>query len=169
MIKKIFKNKMTQEDKKTIIKMKSGKYIKMNYDKKNTPQTPDGLWFITINPNCNIDEVKLENDFYFILKLYYHWRFGNGWHKKKNKDKQLSFNGVIEKQEGNYHIHLITYCYNMEEISLFWSYVKKLFKQIYPKSSSRCSKVWDIKKVDGYINPFENNKGKTAESIILLN
>ena len=48
MIKKIFKNKMKQENKKTIEQMARGKYIQMNYDKPNTPNTPDGLWFITL-------------------------------------------------------------------------------------------------------------------------
>ena len=97
MIKKIFKNKMKQEDKRTIEEMARGKYIKMNYNKQNTPNTPDGLWFITLNPNCYVDEVKLESDLYFILKLYYHWRYGNKWNKLK--EKQFSFNGIIEKND----------------------------------------------------------------------
>lgn len=167
MIKKIFKNKMKQENEKTIEQMARGKYIQMNYDKPNTPNTPDGLWFITLNPNYYIDEIKLENDFYFILKLYYHWRYGNGWNKLK--DKQLSFKGIIEKQQGNHHIHLITYCYNMEEISLFWSYIRQLFKQLYPKSSARCSRIWDVAEINEYINPFNTKKKRTAVPIVLLN
>lgn len=169
MIKKIFKNKMKQEDKRTIEEMARGKYIKMNYNKQNTPNTPDGLWFITLNPNCDIDEIKLESDLWFILKLYYHWRYGNGWNKKKNKDKQFSFNGVIEKQKGNNHIHIIMFCFNIRELAIFWTYLHRQFKQIYPKSSMRCSRVWDRDTVEDYINPFKNKKGKTADSIILLN
>ena len=167
MIKKIFKNKMKQENKKTIEQMARGKYIQMNYDKPNTPNTPDGLWFITLNPNCYVDEIKLESDLYFILKLYYHWRYGNKWNKLK--DKQFSFNGIIEKQQGNNHIHIIMFCFNIRELAIFWTYLRKQFKQIYPKSSMRCSRIWNKTEVEEYINPFNKKKKRTADSIILLN
>ena len=53
---------MTQEDAKTLNKLK-GTYINMNYDKPTTPDTPDGLFFISLQPNSKVDEIKLEQDF----------------------------------------------------------------------------------------------------------
>ena len=44
---------MIQEGVKTLNMLK-GTYINMNYDKTTTPDTPDGLFFITLQPNNNV-------------------------------------------------------------------------------------------------------------------
>ena len=92
---KPFKNRITQEDDITIRHLKST-YINMNEDKKRTPDTPDGAFLISIQPDRYTDEVKLEADFKFILCLYYHWRYGSKWTSLKHL--QQNFAGIVERQ-----------------------------------------------------------------------
>ena len=70
MIEKLFRNRIQQEDEKTIRKLKST-YIEMNEDKGTTDDTYDGLFFVSLQPNDYVDEIKLVDDFKFILCLYY--------------------------------------------------------------------------------------------------
>ena len=157
---KIFKNRMTQEDEKTLNKLK-GTYINMNYDKTTTPDTPDGLFFITLQPNNPVDEIRLETDFNFILCLYYRWRYGSKWTHLKNL--QHKFNGIIEKQQGNHnHIHFILANDNIEEVAMFLGYIKAMFKQFYPKSSTNFQRVYDINDCKGYIAQSNQHKGRIA-------
>ena len=78
MSEKIFKNRITQETPNTIKQLKS-LWIDMNSDKQLTPNTSNGLFAFTINPNNFVDAVKLETDFKSILSHYYHWRYGSKW------------------------------------------------------------------------------------------
>ena len=59
MIMNTFRNRITQESEATIRKLKSA-YINFNYDddkKKTTPNTPNGLFMITIQPNTYVDDI----------------------------------------------------------------------------------------------------------------
>ena len=47
---KPFKNRITQEDKETINQLKRT-WIDMNDNNPNTFNTPNGYWFVSINPN----------------------------------------------------------------------------------------------------------------------
>ena len=67
----IFKNRITQEA-PNIIKQLKSLWIDMNLDKKQTQNTPNGLFALTLNPNNFVDTVKLEKDFKSILSHYYH-------------------------------------------------------------------------------------------------
>lgn len=67
---------MTQEA-SNIIKQLKFLWIDMNSDKKQTQNTPNGLFALTLNPNNFVDAVKLEKDFKSILSHYYHWRYGS--------------------------------------------------------------------------------------------
>lgn len=62
----IFKNRITQEA-PNIIKQLKSLWIDMNLDKKQTQNTPNGLFALTLNPNNFVDIVKLEKDFKSIL------------------------------------------------------------------------------------------------------
>lgn len=105
MSEKIFKNRITQETPNTIKQLKS-LWIDMNSDKQLTPNTPNGLFAFTINPNNFVDAVKLETDFKSILSHYYHWRYGSKWRNLKHI--QVPFQGIIEKQSnGINHIHIL--------------------------------------------------------------
>ena len=57
-----FKNRITQETPNTIKQLKS-LWIDMSSDKQLTPNTPNGLFAFTLNPNNFVDAVKLETDF----------------------------------------------------------------------------------------------------------
>ena len=59
MTKKLFKNRIMQEDEKTIRKLKST-YIEMNTDKETTDDTYDGLFFISLQMLS-----KLSNIYFF--------------------------------------------------------------------------------------------------------
>ena len=83
MSEKIFKNRITQETPNTIKQLKS-LWIDMNSDKQLTPNTSNGLFAFTINPNNFVDAVKLETDFKSILSHYYHWRYGSKWRNLKH-------------------------------------------------------------------------------------
>lgn len=164
---KIFKNRMIQEDVKTLDKLKST-YINMNTDKTTTPNTPDGLFFITLQPNNSVDEIKLEADFNFILCLYYRWRYGSKWTKLKHL--QHRYQGIIEKQKGNHnHIHFILQEYNIEEVAMFLGYIKAMFKKLYPKSSTNFQRVYDINNCDGYIAPENQHKRRAAPVVMIGN
>jgi len=113
---KLFKNRITQENKQTIRKMKS-LYVDMNSDKQMTPNTPYGLFALSIQPNIYVDSIELEKRFKSILSHFYRWRYGSKWRKLKNI--QYYFKGVIEKQgSGVNHIHITIFQYNMEEFSV---------------------------------------------------
>ena len=159
---KPFKNRITQEDENTLKKLKST-YINMNEDKKLTPTTPEGLFFISIQPNTFTDEVRLEADFRFILSLYYHWRYGSKWTSLKRL--QHAFKGIIERQEGFYHIHFITYNENMEELAMFCGYIKATFKSLYPKASFDVRRVYDL---DGCLDYIGGNKKKKRTSVPIV-
>ena len=164
---KIFKNRMIQEDVKTLNKLKST-YIEMNIDKATTPDTPDGLFFISLQPNSKVDEIRLEADFNFILCLYYRWRYGSKWTALKNL--QHKFQGIIEKQIGNhYHIHFILMEKNIEEVAMFLGYIKQVFKQLYPKATTDFQRVYDIKNCGEYTAPENNNKGRIAPTLVIGN
>ena len=123
MSEKIFKNRITQETPNTIKQLKS-LWIDMNSDKQLTPNTSNGLFAFTINPNNFVDAVKLETDFKSILSHYYHWRYGSKWRNLKHI--QVPFQGIIEKQSnGINHIHITIYQYNVEELALFIGYIIK--------------------------------------------
>lgn len=133
MSEKIFKNRITQETPNTIKQLKS-LWIDMSSDKQLTPNTPNGLFAFTLNPNNFVDAVKLETDFKSILSHYYHWRYGSKWRKLKHI--QVPFQGIIEKQSnGINHIHITIYQYNVEELALFIGYIIKMFKSLYFKAS----------------------------------
>lgn len=83
MSEKIFKNRITQETPNTIKQLKS-LWIDMSSDKQLAPNTPNGLFAFTLNPNNFVDAVKLETDFKSILSHYYHWRYGSKWRKLKH-------------------------------------------------------------------------------------
>ena len=170
-MKKLFKNRITQEDEKTINKLKST-YIEMNYDKETTSNTPDGLFFITFNPNNEVDEVKLQNDFEFILKLYYHWKYGGRWFKKKHL--QYQYEGILEQQHYKNHIHfnLDDKNMNMEELAIFLGYIKAIFKQLYIKASFKFQRVYDIDGLYEYLdinNEGTKQKERTAPPIYITN
>ena len=76
MTNKLFRNRMTQEA-SNIIKQLKFLWIDMNSDKKQTQNTPNGLFALTLNPNNFVDAVKLEKDFKSILSHYYYWRYGS--------------------------------------------------------------------------------------------
>lgn len=166
-MKKLFKNRITHEDEKTINKLKST-YIEMNYDKKTTSKTPDGLFFITLQPNNKVDEVKLQDDFEFILKLFYRWRYGPSWCKKKHL--QYQYEGILEQQNYKNHIHfnLCDKNMNMEELSIFLGYIKAIFKQLYIKASFCFERIYDIDGCNGYMN-HDKIKKRTAEPIYITN
>jgi len=164
---KIFKNRMTHEDEATIRMLRSTD-INMNIGKETTPDTPEGLFFISLQPNSKVDEIKLESDFNFILCLYYRWRYGSKWTALKNL--QHKFNGVIEKQEGNnYHIHFIMMGDDMVEVSMFLGYIKQVFKQLHPRATFDFQRVHDLKHCGGYTAPENNNKGRIAPAIVITN
>ena len=153
---KIFKNRITQESPSTIRKLKS-LFINMNKDKKHNEDTPYGLFSFTLTPNNNVDEIQLEKDFKSILSHFYKWRYGTKW--KSIKNIQYKFNGIIEKQScGINHIHLTIYQFNVEELSIFISYITQMFKELYSKSSYKISKIYNIKGWEDYISPFKSHK-----------
>lgn len=49
----IFKNRITQES-PYIIKQLKSLWIEMNSDKKQTQNTPNGLFALTLNPNIHL-------------------------------------------------------------------------------------------------------------------
>lgn len=53
----IFKNRMTQESPYVIKQLKS-LWIEMNSDKKQTQNTPNGLFALTLNPNNRVNAQK---------------------------------------------------------------------------------------------------------------
>ena len=164
---KIFKNRITQEDEATMRKLRST-FLEMNADKITTPDTPDGLFFISLQPNSKVDEIKLESDFNFILCLYYRWRYGSKWTKLKHL--QHKFNGIIEKQQGNhYHIHFIVEAYNIVELSMFLGYIKQVFKQLHPKATFNFQRVYDLKHCGIYTAPENKNKGRVAPTLVIGN
>ena len=158
---------MIQEDVKTLNKLKST-YIEMNTDKATTPDAPDGLFFISLQPNSKVDEIKLESDFNFILCLYYRWRYGSKWTKLKHL--QHKYQGIIEKQQGNHnHIHFILENDNIEEVAMFLGYIKAMFKQLYPKSSTNFQRVYNINNCNGYLAPSNQHKGRIAPVLSIGN
>ena len=164
---KIFKNRMTQENETTMRKLRST-FIEMNTDKATTPDTPDGLFFISLQPNSKVDEIRLEADFNFILCLYYRWRYGSKWTALKNL--QHKFEGIIEKQQGNhYHIHFIVEAYNIVELSMFLGYIKQVFKQLHPKATFDFQRVYDLKNCGQYTAPINNFKGRVAPTLVIGN
>lgn len=156
MLQKIFKNRMTQETASTIHKMKSV-WID-NMDKTNTEETAYGLFAITLNPNSYVDEITLENVLKSILSHFYQWRYGSKW--QKLKDIQTEFEGIIEKQQGFNHIHLTVYQPNIEEFSLFASYITKMFKALYIKASHKIKRIYDIDGWNSYVSPFFTHKDR---------
>lgn len=159
---KPFKNRITQEDDITIRHLKST-YINMNEDKKRTPDTPDGAFLISIQPDRYVDEVKLEADFKFILCLYYHWRYGSKWTSLKHL--QQNFAGIVERQESFYHLHFLTYTDNMEELAIFCGYMKGQFKHLYPRTSFDVQAVYDINGAREYISIDNPRKKRTSVAI----
>lgn len=154
----IFKNRITQEA-PNIIKQLKSLWIDMNLDKKQTQNTPNGLFALTLNPNNFVDIVKLEKDFKSILSHYYHWRYGSKW--KKLKHIQVPFQGIIEKQSnGINHIHITIYQYNIEELALFVGYIIRMFKSLYIKTSYKIKKIYNIDGWHNYTSPFPTNKDK---------
>lgn len=155
-MKSIFKNRITQESETTMRKLKST-YIEMDANKKHLPNTPYGLYAITIQPNCLVDSVKLENDFKHILCLFYHWLYGSKW--TSLKDVQYSFEGLVERQTRGYaHIHFTLDCYNTVDVSIFGGYLKQQFRSIYPKASIKIKTIYDINKWQNYIDIFKTKK-----------
>ena len=153
---KLFKNRITQEDEKTIKKMKS-LFVDMNTDKQMTPNTPYGLFALSIQPNIYVDSIELEKTFKSILSHFYRWRYGSKWRKLKNL--QYYFKGVIEKQgSGLNHIHITIFQYDMEELSLFVSYIVKMMKSFYHFTSHRIKKIYDIDGWENYISAEKSNK-----------
>lgn len=158
MSEKIFKNRITQETPNTIKQLKS-LWIDMSSDKQLAPNTPNGLFAFTLNPNNFVDAVKLETDFKSILSHYYHWRYGSKWRKLKHI--QVPFQGIIEKQSnGINHIHITIYQYNIEELALFVGYIIRMFKSLYIKTSYKIKKIYNIDGWHNYISPFPTNKDK---------
>ena len=152
----IFKNRITQES-PNIIKQLKSLWIEMNSDKKQTQNTPNGLFALTLNPNNRVDAIKLEKDFKSILSHYYHWKYGSKWRNLKHI--QIPFQGIIEKQpNGINHIHITIYQYNIEELALFVGYIIRMFKYLYIKASYRIKKVYDIDGWHNYTSPFPTNK-----------
>ncbi len=170
-MKSIFKNRITQETEKTMRKLRST-YIDMNANKKHLPNTPYGLFAITIQPNCLIDSVQLENDFKHILCLFYHWLYGSKW--TSLKDFQYPFEGLVERQTHGYsHIHFTLDSYNPVDVAIFGGYLKEQFKTLYSKTSLRIKKIYDIKNWQNYIDIFRTQKDqyitkKRIESPILI-
>lgn len=156
-MKSVFKNRITQETETTMRRLKST-YIDMNADKEHLPNTPYGLYAITIQPNCcSIDSVKLENDFKHILCLFYHWKYGSKWTSLKNN--QYSFEGLVERQTRGYaHIHFTLDCYNTVDLAIFSGYLKQQFRTIYPKTSVKIKKIYDINNWQNYIDIFKTKK-----------
>lgn len=76
----------------------------MSSDKQLTPNTPNGLFAFTLNPNNFVDAVKLETDFKSILSHYYHWRYGSKWRNLKHI--QVPFQGIIMSP---HFLHLILF------------------------------------------------------------
>ena len=153
---KLFKNRITQENEKTIRKMKS-LFVDMNSDKQMTPNTPYGLFALSLQPNRYVDGIELEKNFKSILSHFYQWRFGSKWRTIKNL--QYYFDGVIEKQEsGLNHIHITIFQPNMEELSLFVSYILKMMKSFYHFTSHKIKKIYDIDGWENYISPKKSNK-----------
>lgn len=158
MIHNIFQNRITQEPLSMMRKLKST-YIDMNVDKPKTLTTNNGRWFITLQPNCGVDEVKLEDDFKYILARYYRWKYGSKWIKLKHL--QLNWTGIIEKQKGkSNHIHFIINCLDITELSIFLGFIQRLFKDIYPKASHKFEAIYDIDKCLDYINFNDCEKDK---------
>ena len=158
MTNKLFKNRMTQETSNSIKQLKS-LWIEMNSNKKQTQNTPNGLFALTLNPNNFVDAVKLEKDFKSILSHYYHWRYGSKWRKLKHI--QVPFQGIIEKQpNGINHIHITIYQYNIEELALFVGYIIRMFKSLYVKASYKIKKVYDTDGWHNYTSPFLTKKDK---------
>ena len=158
MTKKLFKNRIMQEDEKTIRKLKST-YIEMNTDKETTDDTYDGLFFISLQPNDYTNEITLVKDFKFVLCLYYRWMYGTSWYKKY--ELQYNWKGLVEKQAGNhYHIHFKMYEYNIEKLAIFLGYIKAVFKQLHPKASFNFQRVYDDNGCDEYISPTPAKKDK---------
>lgn len=155
-MKSIFRNRITQESESTMRKLKST-YIEMDANKKHLPNTPYGLYAITIQPNCLVDSVKLENDFKHILCLFYHWLYGSKW--TSLKDVQYSFEGLVERQTRGYaHIHFTLDCYNTVDVSIFGGYLKQQFRSIYPKASIKIKTIYDINEWQNYIDIFKTKK-----------
>ena len=153
MIMNTFRNRITQESEATIRKLKSA-YINFNYDddkKKTTPNTPNGLFMITIQPNTYVDDIVLEHNFKHIINLYYRWRYGTRWYKKQHL--QYEYVGIIEQQAGfTNHIHFIIYDWNIEKLSMFYMFITTLFKYLYAKSSFNIERVYDIDKCKEYVS-----------------
>lgn len=125
----------------------------MSSDKQLAPNTPNGLFAFTLNPNNFVDAVKLETDFKSILSHYYHWRYGSKWRKLKHI--QVPFQGIIEKQSnGINHIHITIYQYNVEELALFIGYIIKMFKSLYFKASYKIKKIYNIDGWHNYTSPL---------------
>lgn len=167
---KLFKNRITQEDVDTINRLKKTD-IEMNYNdhkKITTSNTPEGLFFITLQPNCYVDEITLESDFRFILCLFYRWRYGSKWYKRKYL--QYQYEGIIEQQNWKNHIHFKIFDKNenMEELAIFLGYIKAVFKQLYPKASFDFQRVYDVDGTNSYMN-YDKKKKRTIEPIYISN
>lgn len=158
-MKSVFKNRMTQESEKTMRQLRST-YIDMNGDKNHLPDTPYGLFAVTIQPNCcATDSVKLESDFKHILCLYYHWKYGSKWTSLQYL--QHPFEGIIERQTHGYsHIHFTIACDNVVDVAIFGGYLKQQFRAIYPKSSIKIKKIYDRNRWENYISPNKTEKDR---------
>ena len=128
-------------------------------DKELVNGTPYGLYALSLNPNQYVDEVELERTFKSILSHYYQWKYGSKW--RKLTDIQNFFEGIIETQHNDIpHIHITIYQPDIVEVSIFVSYLKKMMKSIYHKTTYRIKKVYDIKKWNNYTSPEESEKDR---------
>lgn len=165
MIEKNFKNRLIYETPQMIRKLKSLWIDGMGQDLKNN--TPNGLYAFTITPDRYVDEVELEKSFRSILSHYYKWKYGSKY--KKLPNSQTWFEGVIERQvSGIPHIHITIYQYDVVELSIFVSYIIKMFKSLYHKSSHKIKKVYDLPNWKKYISEFPSRKDtyKTKKRIV---
>lgn len=145
-MKKLFKNRITQETETTMRELRST-YIELK--SPISKDTPNGFWSITLQPNCYIDETTLERTFKHILSRYYRWKFGSKYLNIKKKT-QTYFKGIIERQNGYNHIHITMYLYNVAETAILLGYIWKWFKYFYPKASHKFKQVYDLKRWEDY-------------------
>lgn len=161
---KIFKNRITQE---TPYKMKKMKSLWIDgMDEKLVNETPYGLYALSLNPNQYVDEVELERTFKSILSHYYQWKYGSKW--RTLTDIQNWFEGIIETQSNDMpHIHITIYQADIVEVSIFATYIKDMMKSIYPKTSHKLKKIYDVEKWYEYtsITPSKKDRYKSKRRI----
>ena len=54
-------------------------------------------------------------------------------------------------------------------IAMFLGYIKAMFKQLYPKSSTNFQRVYDINDCMGYIAQSNQHKGRIAPVLVIGN